>query len=91
MGKPGPQPRSITAAPPGTVRAHSRTACTSIPVERPLPRRARNSTATPSYAFDRSILGYQYQKRAAGSRKFTDGKSHFSAGLCRIPLDPSRE
>jgi hypothetical protein len=79
MGKPGPQPRSITAAPLGNVRAHSRTACTPTPVERPLPRRARNCAATPSYPFDHSILDSPYQ---SGSRP-----THSHDGICReVPL-----
>src|SRR5258706_14559264 len=56
MGKRGLHPRSITAAPRGSVRAHFRTAFTPTPVERPLPRRAKNSTETSSYPFDRSIM-----------------------------------
>ena len=56
IGNPGPQPRSITAAPQGSDRPHFLTAFTPMPVERPLPRQARNSAATPSYPFDRSIM-----------------------------------
>jgi len=70
-GKPGPQPRSITAAPLGNVRAHCRTASTPTPVERPLPRRARYSTATPSYPFDRSILDSLYQSGLLVGRMLT--------------------
>lgn len=45
--------------------AHSRTSCTPIPAKRPLSRRAKNSAATPSYPFDRSMLDSPYQ---SGSR-----------------------
>ena len=61
MGKPGPQPRSITLLPRGNVLAHFRTSFTPIPVDRILlPRCTRNSFATASYPLDRSICrGYQ--------------------------------
>src|SRR5438309_2847841 len=36
MGKPGPQPKSITVAPLGSIRAHSRTAFTPMPFDRAL-------------------------------------------------------
>src|ERR1700734_1384845 len=57
MGKPGPQPKSITLLPGGSVFAHFRTSFTPIAVERVLllPRRARNSSETDSYPLDRSI------------------------------------
>jgi hypothetical protein len=58
MGNPGPQPKSITAAPCGSVRAHSRTAFTPMPFERVCaqPRPAKNSAATLSYPLDRSVI-----------------------------------
>src|ERR1700691_2197880 len=56
MGKPGPQPKSMTLPPRGSVLAQFRTSFTPIPVDRILlPRRARNSSATASYPLDRSI------------------------------------
>src|SRR5215469_18207366 len=57
MGKPGPQPRSMTLLPGGSVLAHFRTSFTPIPIDRVLllPRRERNSRETASYPLDRSI------------------------------------
>lgn len=69
MGKPGPQPRSITEAPHGSVRAHCRTSFTPMPVKRPLPRRSRNSWATPSYPFDRSAMEPSYQDGFVASER----------------------
>src|SRR6266700_27965 len=56
MGRPDPQPKSITVAPGGSVRAQSRTALAPMAVEGARPRPARNSTATPSYPLDRSVI-----------------------------------
>src|SRR5436305_8681599 len=57
MGKPGPQPRSITQLACGSVFAHFLTSFTPIAIARVLllPRRARNSPETASYPLDRSI------------------------------------
>src|SRR5215510_140369 len=56
MGRPEPQPKSIIVAPGGSVRAQSRTALAPMAVEGARPRPARNSTATPSYPLDRSVI-----------------------------------
>jgi hypothetical protein len=58
MGKPGPQPRSITLLPRGSVFAHFRTSFTPIAIDRLLlfPRRARNSSETAPYPFDRPAV-----------------------------------
>ena len=67
IGKPDPQPRSMTEARRGSVRAQLRTAFTPIPAERALPRPARNSTATLSYPFDRSSMHSPYQSRSVSN------------------------
>src|SRR5262245_1964416 len=46
----------MTAAPRGSLRAQSRTAFAPMAVEGARPRPARNSTATPSYPLDRSVI-----------------------------------
>ena len=55
--KPGPQPRSATLLPRGSVFAHFRTSFTPIAMDRVLllPRRASNCSETASYPLDRSI------------------------------------
>ena len=55
--KAGPQPRSMTLLPGGSVLAHFRTSFTPIAVDGVLllPRCARNSAETAPYPLDRSI------------------------------------
>src|SRR3954452_10885314 len=55
-GRPDPQPTSMTAAPRGSVRAHSRTSLAPMAVEGARPRPARNAAATLSYPFDGSVI-----------------------------------
>src|SRR6266508_844249 len=55
-GRPDPQPISMTAAPRGRVRAHSRTSLAPMAVEGARPRPARNAAATLSYPLDGSII-----------------------------------
>src|SRR5215211_6609022 len=46
----------MTAAPRGSVRAHSRTSLAPIAVEGARPRPARNAAATLSYPLDGSVI-----------------------------------
>src|SRR5215216_2193660 len=61
MGRPVPQPKSMTAALRGSVRAQLRTSRVPTAVDGARPRPARNSAATPSYPLDRSIISGLFQ------------------------------